>query len=112
MDALPIPSPTDAEVEELVDLIIEARDRYPRDAHDMPSDLLADVLLAAGYRKIPPLAPLPVTPEPEPKAHDWSTPEWPMVARCRACGVPMLERDRNYSSMGLLERRDRRDCRA
>lgn len=43
----------DDEREALTDLIAGERDKYPRRADDMDSEDLADVILAAGYRKHP-----------------------------------------------------------
>lgn len=39
------------EFNELEDLLMEARDKYPRDSRDIPSSELAELILAAGYRR-------------------------------------------------------------
>ena len=39
------------EFNELEDLLMEARDKYPRDSRDIPSSELAEIILAAGFRR-------------------------------------------------------------
>ena len=43
-------TPTPEEQEALTDLLMDQRDAYPRHVNDIPSDILAVAILAAGYR--------------------------------------------------------------
>ena len=47
-----MPDPEETERECLVSLLMDARDKYPRDSRDIDSEELADVILAAGFRRL------------------------------------------------------------